>query len=86
MIENFKTNFKQDNKQNLICDSCEKSKCTQPHSMYFEALIGSNQIITYIPNYEDMFNDDNIEEQCFIANILIANLKQKKEIEKIKLL
>ena len=46
------------------------------------ALIGSNQLITYIPNYEDVFNDDNIEEQYFIANIMIANLKKKKELEK----
>ena len=32
------------------------------------------------------FDDNNIEEQCFMANIRIENLKQKKELEKIKLL
>ena len=54
--------------------------------MYCQALLGSNQLVTYIPNYEDIFDDNNIEEQCFIANILIENLKQKKELVKIKLL
>ena len=86
MIENVNTNFKQDNKQNLICNSCEKSECNQPHVMYCQALLGSNQLVTYIPNYEDFFDDNNIEEQSFIASILIEKLKQKKELEKIKLL
>ena len=86
MIENIKTNFKQDNKQDQICNSCEKSECNQPHLLYCEALIGSNQLVTYIPNYKDIFDDNNIEEQCFIANILIENLKRKKELEKTKLL
>ena len=36
---------------------------------------------TYIHEYEDIFDDDNIEEQYFIANILMANRKRKKEIE-----
>ena len=51
---------------------------------YCQALIRSNQLVTYIPNYKDIFYDKNIEEQCFIANIQIQNLTQKKELEKIK--
>ena len=43
-------------------------------------MIVSNQLVTYIPNYEDLFNDDNIEEMYLIANILMTNLKRKKEI------
>ena len=54
------------------------------HLLYGEVLLGSNQLITYIPNYEDIFNDENIDEQCFIANILMTNLKRKKEIESSK--
>ena len=50
--------------------------------IYFtvKKLLGSNQLVTYIPNYEDIFDDDNPEEQYFIANILMANLKKKKEL------
>ena len=53
----------------------------QPHLLDCEALSGSNQLVTYIHEYEDIFDDDNIEEQYFIANILMANRKRKKEIE-----
>ena len=35
----------------------------------------------HIPEYEDIFNDDNPKEQCFITNVMLANLKKKKETE-----
>ena len=85
MIEIIKMNFQQDHKEDLICDSCRLKVCNQSHLLYCEALLGSNQLITYIPNYEDIFNDENIDEQCFIANILMTNLKRKKEIESLKI-
>ena len=43
--------------------------------------IGSNLLVTYILNYEDLFNDDNIEEMYFIANILMTNLERKKKYD-----
>ena len=48
--------------------------------MYCRALIGSNEIISYIPNYEDILNNEDPKEHCFIANVMIANLKKKKEL------
>ena len=81
MVETIKSNFKQEYLPNLICNSCGQNECNQSHLLYCKALIGSNQLITYIPNYEDIYNNDNVEEQFFIANIMIANLKKKKEIE-----
>ena len=41
----------------------------------------SYQLITYIPNYKDIFNDGDTKVQVFIANIFMENLKKKKEIE-----
>ena len=35
--------------------------------------------------YKDFFDDDNKEEQCFSAMILMANLKHKKKLEIVKL-
>ena len=64
-----------------MCNSCKISQCDQAHLLYCTKLFGSNQLISYIPNYEDIFNDDDPKEQCFIAHILIENLKKKKEIE-----
>jgi hypothetical protein len=82
MVENIKSNFKQEYLPNLICNSCGKNECNQPHLLYCEALIGSNQLITYIPNHEDIYNNDNVEEQFFIGNIMMADLQKKKVIEK----
>ena len=67
-----------------ICDSCRFKVCNQSHLLDCKALIGSNQLVTYIPNYEDIFDDENLAEQFFIANILITNLKRKKKIESVK--
>ena len=84
MIENVKMNFKKKYKPYLDCDACNSNnKCNQFHLLYCLKLIESNQLITYIPDYEDIFNDNNTKEQCFIANIMMANLKKKKEIENI---
>ena len=33
--------------------------------------------------YEDIFDDSNPEEQVFIANILMDNLKKKKILEEL---
>ena len=59
------------------------SECNQSHLICCNALIGigSNQLVTYIPNQEDIFNDEETEEQNFIAQIMIENLKRKKGLE-----
>ena len=81
MIETVKTNYPGFYKPNLIYNACLTSECNQPHLLYCQKLIGSNELITYIPNYEDIFDDSNTEEQCFIANLMMANLKKKKQLE-----
>ena len=81
MIETVKMNFQGQFKPNFVCISCNSAICDQSHLLYCKSLIGSNQLITYIPDYEDIFNDSDPKEQVFIANILMENLKKKKEIE-----
>ena len=54
MIETVKTNFKEYYKPNLTCNLCLLNECNQSHLLYCTKLIGSNQIITYIPDYEDI--------------------------------
>ena len=66
-------------------NSCKKHECNQPPLLNCPALLGRNQLIKYIPNYEDIFDDYNKEEQCFIAKILMENLKYKKELGILKL-
>ena len=54
MIEYVKINFKERYKPHLNCNTCITNKCNQSHLLYRLKLIGSNEIITYIPNYEDI--------------------------------
>ena len=63
MIEHIKSNFKEQYKPNLLCNSCNLSECTQKHLLECSALIGSNEILSYIPDYCDIFEYDNIQEQ-----------------------
>ena len=81
MIENVKTNFKEKYKPNLNCNSCKQSECIQEHLLECKALLGSNEIMTYIPNYRDIFDNDNVKEQCYIATLMMDNLKRKKLLE-----
>ena len=83
MVENIKCNYKEKFKPNLTCNSCLISECNQQHLLYCTKLIGSNELVTYIPEYSDIFNDDNIEEQNYIATLLMENLTKKKLIENI---
>ena len=83
MVETVKSNFPQYYKPNLLCNLCLLSECNQSHLLNGPKLLGSNQLITYIPMYEYIFDDSNPEEQVFIANIMIENLKKKKALQEI---
>ena len=83
MIENVKCNFKEKYRPNLICNSCMTSECNQEHLLYCKELIGSNELVSYIPDYIDIFDDDNCKEQSYIASLLMKNLQKKKIIESI---
>ena len=78
MVENIKMNFQGNYKPNFLCNSCKLHECNQSHLLYCSSLIGSNQLISYIPDYKDIFDDNDIEEQYFIANIMKQNLRKKK--------
>ena len=84
MVENIKLNYKEHYKPNLICDSCKISECDQKHLLECSELIGKNELVSYIPNYIDIFNVDDIHEQQYIANLMMENLKRKKFLEGVK--
>ena len=81
MIENVKANFKEQFKPNLICNACKLNECKQRHLLECQALIGSNELVSYIPNYEDVFNDEDTREHNYIATLMFENLKRKKLLE-----
>ena len=59
---------------------CFISESYQQHLLDCSKLLGSNQLVTYVPNYEEIFDNENPEEQYCIANILMANLRKKTEL------
>ena len=80
MLENIKSNFKNKHEENLLCKICQIENCTQKHLLYCKKLLGLNEYLTYIPEYEDIFDDDNIEEQMYIAKVMMENHTRKKKI------
>ena len=60
MIENIKLNFKEHCKPNLVCNSGNLYECDQKHLIDCSKLIESNEFLAYIPDYMDIFNNENI--------------------------
>ena len=86
MIEEVKFNFKGNyNGESMKCNACKVSDCTQSHLLECPVLIGGNELITYIPNYEDIFKGE-ITEQVYIAIIMKENIRRKKMLEECAIL
>ena len=85
MIEEVKTNYKSKYKENMICNACNISECTQQHLLECPILLGCNEKLTYIPNYSDLFEND-LSEQVYIASLIKENIKRKNILEENSLL
>ena len=72
MCFKIKTHFRQMHKD-TICEGCRKEESTTKHTVECQALLGNNQIVTYIPDYRDLYRND-VEEQAYVARILKDNL------------
>ena len=79
MVREIKCNFRKMH-TNLYCGVCEKEECTQEHLLSCKKLMGTNEILSYIPEYNEIW-EGNLEEKLYIANIMHTNLKKKKELE-----
>ena len=81
MVKEVKCNFKTMH-NTLICQSCLKHECTQEHLLSCEKLIGSNELLTYIPKYFEIW-EGSFEEKLYIAQLMLENLRRKRKIENI---
>ena len=62
-----------------ICDGCRIAESTTEHSLECQTLLGKNELVTYLPNYTDLYrNDEN--EQVYIARIFRENMKRLPEV------
>ena len=60
---------------NIICDGCREWESNTKHTLECETLLGKNQLVTYIPNYKDLFGNEE-EEQVYISRIIEENLRR----------
>ena len=60
------------NNGDIQCKNCKNTEMTQRHLLVCKYLLGKSEIVTYIPNYDDLFKED-IEEQIYISRLLKDN-------------
>ena len=61
--------------QDVICEGCRKAESTTKHTLECSSLLGMNELVTYLPQYEDIYGEDEIE-QAYISRILRDNLSR----------
>ena len=61
--------------QDTLCEGCKKEASTVEHTIECSNLLGNNQIVTYIPDYRDLYTNV-VEEQVYIARIFKDNLRR----------
>ena len=64
--------------RNTVCDGCNISESTTKHSLECESLLGKNELVTYLPQYIDLYGDNECE-QFYIARIFRDNMKRLPE-------
>ena len=63
--------------EDLSCLSCKKNvEETQFHILNCSALLGKNENITYIPDYNELFTGD-LTEQMYVSKILWGNFNHR---------
>ena len=75
-ITNFKikTHFRNMH-ENTLCDGCHLQESTIQHTLECKSLIEGNEVITYLPNHQDLYGN-NEEEQVYVARIIQDNLRR----------
>ena len=63
---------------NGICGGCKIQECTTKHTLKRTSALGSNELITYIPDIDDLYGDVE-DEQVFITRILKVNIRRLLE-------
>ena len=64
---------------NTICDGCQREESKTNHTLICNALLGGNKIVTYIPNIQDLYGE-NEDEQVYISRLLQENIRRMQSI------
>ena len=63
------------NNGNIQCKYCPDTEMNQRHLLDCQYLLEKSEIISYIPDYNELFKED-IQEQLYISRILKDNHKR----------
>ena len=61
--------------ENTICDGCQVEESRTSHILECRSLIGANEIVTYLPEYRDLYGEDE-DEIVYISRIVKDNLRR----------
>ena len=64
--------------QNTLCQGCKSQEATTQYILECRDIIGRNEIITYIPRYQDRYGEDE-DKQVYLARIIKDNLGRMTE-------
>ena len=74
----LKANF-QWKHENIRCISCKTdSPETNEHLLECSSLMGKNKIVTYIPEYKELFSQEQ-DEVLYLSRVLKENFKNKRQ-------
>ena len=59
----------------VIFECRRMSESTSQHTLECQNLIGQNELVSYIPNFEDLY-ENGFKEHVYIARILGDNLRR----------
>ena len=81
MMEECPMNFKNKYTE-YICNVCKLKDLDQEHLLMCKKLLEINKVMTIVPNYQDVYEDD-VMKLKYIAEVLIENIRNKEAIENI---
>ena len=62
---------------NIMCSSCMKNEIeTQKQILFCDSLLGKNKNISYLPDYEELYNGD-LKEQIYVSRLLRENFNNR---------
>ena len=74
----LKANF-QWKHENIWCHCCdEDTPETNEHLLHCKVLLGANEVLSYIPKYNELFSED-LDEVIYISRILKENFIRRKK-------
>ena len=61
--------------ENTVCEGCNIEESTTSHTLACKSLIGGNELVTFLPNYDDLYGEDE-DELVYLARVIKDNISR----------